>query len=491
MKKLMLIYIIASLFIFHTTFGQETIKAHLTFNMPEIRDAIRNSDYSSIVIDDCSLPHNDDGSPEIPYRYIRLIIPINHEVSTLEIKTTEVKQVFEPEKLIIPSQREERTGREELDDYKFIEPSPAIYESDNPYPASMAEVAGVECMSGNLVVTVYIIPFQYFPKDNKLAFYENIEILLSLKKISKDKCLRDLPFGVFPTEEMREDSYKMLYDIIYNKEDFDKYADRTTHETIPYINAFEADSVVWKSCLELNFEGIENPISETVLYGDTTINEVKWKIVTFYGAIKGLVRTEEKKVIFMPYPGFENIYDRGGAETVIYDFSLEVGDSFDFGGTVTAIDSVELNDGRKHKRLLFNSIYGDIEGLGNECFEPFTMLFPKETMASTPTLMCCHVNGELLYMNPRYLDCEGNRVGNEWIESDNVKIYVNNSVLHIVFADNLFDVALYNMNGMLIKQQKGNSGEALMRLSGFDKGIYVVRIVSGNKSYSQKIYNRR
>ena len=88
MKKLMLIYIIASLFILHTTFGQETIKAHLTFNMPEIRDAIRNSDYSSIVIDDCSLPHNDDGSPEIPYRYIRLIIPINHEVSTLEIKTT-------------------------------------------------------------------------------------------------------------------------------------------------------------------------------------------------------------------------------------------------------------------------------------------------------------------------------------------------------------------------------------------------------------------
>ena len=262
-----------------------------------------------------------------------------------------------------------------------------------------------------------------------------------------------------------------------------------------YMNAFEADSVVWKGCLELDIEGYENPISESVLFGDTLVNGVKWKIYNRWG-IKGLVRTEDAKVFYMypddwPY----GPTDIKGVEILVYDFSLEVGDVFDlwgWGRTVTSVDSVELNDGRKHKRIRFDNYdySGWIEGLGSEFNDPFEMLFPQATMASSPTLMCCHVNDELLYMNPNYLDCEGTRAvqSNELIESDEVKIFTDNGVLRVFYAESKFDVALFNMSGMIVSRQKDNYSEAVIPLSNLDKGVYVVHVVSSNKSYSQKVY---
>ena len=267
-----------------------------------------------------------------------------------------------------------------------------------------------------------------------------------------------------------------------------------SEENDGYLNAFEADSVVWKGCLELNIEGFENPISETVLFGDTLVNGVKWKIYNRWG-IKGLVRTEDARVFYMYPDDWPYQPENRGVEIVVYDFSLEEGDVFDFWGvglTVTSVDSVELHDGRKHKRIRFDNYAGFswIEGLGSEFYDPFELLFPQATMASTPTLMCCHVNDELLYMNPDYLDCEGTKAvqSNELIESDEVKIYADKGELRVYYAESKFDVVLFNMNGMIASYQKDNYNEAIIPLSNLDKGVYVVRIVSGNKLYSQKTY---
>lgn len=264
-----------------------------------------------------------------------------------------------------------------------------------------------------------------------------------------------------------------------------------------FINAFESDSVVWRSCLELGFEGVENPISETVLYGDTLMNGFKWRIFhlnpSISGGVKGLVRMEDRKVIFTPYPGYEEYYMRyyRENETIIYDFSLEVGDRTELNGEVLKIDSIAFNDGHKHKKIHVETWSSFIEGLGSDVFDPFYMLFPFPTMASFPTFMCCHVNGELLYMNPDYSDCDGNKVSNEVINDNHLKVNVTLSgeILRIKPENNnSYDVALYNINGLLLKQQKKNVNETIMQLSNFAKGIYIVYITSGNKTYSQKIY---
>ena len=268
-----------------------------------------------------------------------------------------------------------------------------------------------------------------------------------------------------------------------------------------YINAFESDSVVWKHCLELDFDGYENPIGETILYGDTLINGLKWKIFTQFSAvpvgqfrIKGLIRTDGAKVLFKPFPGHEYHYMTDYTEeSVIYDFSLEVGDNFFPWGDVTKIDSIELNDGKKHKRLHFG-LWSYIEGLGSDVHDPFFMLFPTTTGASYQTFMCCHVNDELLYMNPRFVDCEGNRKddgnANENVAdlSQNVKIVYSNEILHISSEDsNLFDVKVYNIQGMFVMQQNNNYNDTSLSLKNIPKGIYIIQVVSDRGTYTQKV----
>ena len=102
-----------------------------------------------------------------------------------------------------------------------------------------------------------------------------------------------------------------------------------SEEINSYVDAFEADSVVWKSCTEIKNPGIKPEISETVMYGDTLVNGKRWKIVNIIYAYlpgaKGLLRTENRKVYFLPYPGFEENY-WFQEERVLFDFSVEIGD---------------------------------------------------------------------------------------------------------------------------------------------------------------------
>ena len=117
-----------------------------------------------------------------------------------------------------------------------------------------------------------------------------------------------------------------------------------------YVNAFKADSVVWK-CYNEN----THKFCETILHGDTVVDGKKWKILQSNCLIvlKGLIRTEGDKVLFTPYPGYENTVHqdyRKQKETVIYDFSLKVGESIPSAGLapsgkITKIDSVMFKDG--------------------------------------------------------------------------------------------------------------------------------------------------
>ena len=70
-----------------------------------------------------------------------------------------------------------------------------------------------------------------------------------------------------------------------------------------YVNAFKADSVVWK-CYNEN----THKFCETILHGDTVVDGKKWKILQSNCLIvlKGLIRTEGDKVLLTPYPGYEN-----------------------------------------------------------------------------------------------------------------------------------------------------------------------------------------
>ena len=135
-----------------------------------------------------------------------------------------------------------------------------------------------------------------------------------------------------------------------------------------------------------------------------------------------------------------------------------------------------------------------IEGVG--CAEgylshPFFMFIriPTGSMYG-PILVCCEVNGETLYKSPLFDDCADTLVSNETISEISPKsnISFKDGQLKVTFdGDALFDVAVYNMQGMMLLQTNNNRNEMLANLDNLPKGIYIVRFNSGSYVYSQKI----
>lgn len=275
-----------------------------------------------------------------------------------------------------------------------------------------------------------------------------------------------------------------------------------------YVNAFEADSTAWKGYVSYTDKESTGSyaLPTSIMHGDTMINGKKWKIFNHQGGsghIKGLVRTEGSKVIFRPYPGLEKSvapYFHKQTETPIYDFSLKVGDTFApvgmFGasGTVKRIDSVMLNDGHKHRRLHFE-FFSWIEGLGSDVQDPFFMLAPIDyTMQTRQTFLCCHVNGKLLYINPKFENCDGQKVANVIITGglSEAKVWFADGQLTVSLEDGrTFDVAVFNAQGMLVAQQQQNRYETRIPFGNEAKGVYFVRIRAGQAVATHKVVHAR
>ena len=187
-------------------------------------------------------------------------------------------------------------------------------------------------------------------------------------------------------------------------------------------------------------------------------------------------------------------------ETVIYDFSLKVGESIPSigivpSGKVTKIDSVMFEDGHKHKRIHVGEYYSYIEGLGNDRYSPFFMLaHALPTMPSRPTFMCCHVDNRLLYRNPAFEDCNGNKVANVIITGglSEAKVWFADGQLTVSLEDGrMFDVAVFNAQGMLVAQRQKNRYEARIPFGNEAKGVYFVRIQAGQAVATHKIVHAR
>ena len=376
-------------------------------------------------------------------------------------------------------------------------------------------------------------------KLDYLALYqENDTLIMLVKPVTYENCVE--VFGGYTTFSCKQSVLKLSNGYVtglINPYIWDEPWQEVTMpwdelqkflSNVSFVNAFEADSAVWTY---LYTRRQETPkLYQTILYGDTVVDNVKWKIVkdnNIFGDSKGLVRTDGKKVVFRCYPDFDffgrNFLD---TEITIYDFSLSTSESvlviyerlqytpelyedFSYRSSIEEIFSAVLNDGKQHKCIMFNVSENDrlgkgiiIEGIG--CVErgslyhsyshPFFMLIPRtvESLEANMTisLICCQIDGELLYMNPNYLDCEGNKVSNETISDISPKssISFTDGQLKVTFdGDALFDVAVYNMQGMMLWQTKNNRNAMMAGLDNLPKGVFIVTINSGSYFSSGKI----
>ena len=108
--------------------------------------------------------------------------------------------------------------------------------------------------------------------------------------------------------------------------------------------------------------------------------------------------------------------------------------------------------------------------------------------------MCCHVDNRLLYRNPAFEDCNGNKVANVIITGglSEAKVWFADGQLTVSLEDGrMFDVAVFNAQGMLVAQRQKNRYEARIPFGNEAKGVYFVRIQAGQAVATHKIVHAR
>ncbi len=179
-------------------------------------------------------------------------------------------------------------------------------------------------------------------------------------------------------------------------------------------------------------------------------------------------------------------------DLLIYDFGLSVGDTIfsninpDEMAIVGAIDSIELNDGSKRKRLDLNSLtcpnLNDseywIEGIGGVSH---AMSFIENFCATDigRFLRCFSNDGSFLYGPTDGSTCFIINSTDE-IEESKIKVFPNptQDILNLEYDEMLKieELNILNFNGQVIKSFQVENGFSQINISDFPIGVYYLKI---------------
>lgn len=227
--------------------------------------------------------------------------------------------------------------------------------------------------------------------------------------------------------------------------------------------------------------------------GDTIISEKTYKKVYLSEEeiptnweYEGGIREDEEKVWYFP--------KYGNGETIIYDFSLEVGDTITYRPQPFVVDSinyVEINgENRKHLYLSyldlpFNELW--IEGIGSNygIFSSGNGM----TLGGWTWFLCMSENGELIYMNPNYNSCHLISTDIEEMNNSIIEVYPNpvKDKLKIQNTENIKieSISIIDLKGQKLLKFEKNRTE--LDLSGISTGIYLLKVKYENGELIKKI----
>ena len=242
-----------------------------------------------------------------------------------------------------------------------------------------------------------------------------------------------------------------------------------------------------------------------VINGDTTINSILYKKIyissvlygfpsphmTIINELNEFAREDTLgKKIFSRYPS-------DTTETLIFDFNLNVGDTFTNCGQsfpqnkaiVDSLSTIVIADGSVRKIIHFSpinfyvgagSLYF-IEGIGST--QGFLSPF-QDDFESNESLNCVKLNDTTLYSGGQGYWGLGSCIFNlttavKEINTDYsfFKIYPNpnNGEQVSIVGDNIKTIDILNLQGQLIKTIEASTNEVLINLENQAKGIYFVK----------------
>ncbi len=260
---------------------------------------------------------------------------------------------------------------------------------------------------------------------------------------------------------------------------------------------FKIDTVniSWNERVEYG-EPPTSVIQKYIITGDTIIDGLKYfKILETSNEVSryiGCFREENKivKYIGEDYWGFHS-----DTAVVLYDFNKTIGDTI-YTGTwhqniIVAIDSVLIEN---TYRKQFSMKYGQkwIEGIGST----FGFRYP---MTAIPTcyweceLACFKKEENVIYLNPRFTDCETLTNINSKEIILGLTVFPNplaNGEDLTIFSTSgqIESIEIFSLSGGLVfSKSYEKSYEVLINTLGFKTGFFILKVVSENGFNIKKI----
>ena len=284
------------------------------------------------------------------------------------------------------------------------------------------------------------------------------------------------------------------------------------------VDKYFAEGMKWVSGT-LSGGECEGSVDRCTLQGDTTIDGKTYhKILHQHNQTEWVWEKQSNKMYeYLVAPTIsrtvpiavdgQKIYVRYmDTDLLIYDFSLEVGDSipmygFDYYSDyfelleyayVTATDSVTLLDGRRVKRLRYDwSRMWDIEYVGSE----YGILSPL-IMPDIPTCghscSCFSLNGEHIYETWSG-DCStldeviySMETSAPVVPDDRCQLSISDNILHIQASDELLQFKVYTINGQCVLQ----TSQTDIDVSALPQGMYILRALNADGTMQQAKFIR-
>jgi hypothetical protein len=232
---------------------------------------------------------------------------------------------------------------------------------------------------------------------------------------------------------------------------------------------------------------------DTILLEDTLYYEVLVRF-TEKSNLLGYLREDinAKKVYYRNNSGQE--------PTLLYDFSLEEGDTVRLYGnlsleyTILQVDSIELLTGDFRKRWVLSPEFGEnpiwIEGIGNTTIY---LLNSGDLDGSTlvTALLCCYENNELVYMNDLFNTCNLSTSHVEGFSKTSLRIWPNpaRDEVNISLPDNFQDchtISIFDLSGGLLLQEVHCGNEFRVNVRNLKPGLYFLKVVSQRGAFESK-----
>jgi hypothetical protein len=196
-----------------------------SFNEPDFRDVeMGNRLFTSINMPGCMAIGRELGSPNIPIKFVKLLLPPGKEVTNIDVTGVPIEIVTSrgnlEEKPVIPYQEPVPIGDESPSEITYND---EIYESSDIFPSEIFKNQGVGYCRGYSILTVALTPIQYIPADGRLFFISEMTVNIELR----DNGFEDPFYRVNSNDE------EWVKSLVHNPEITDYYSSRLSTLSYP------------------------------------------------------------------------------------------------------------------------------------------------------------------------------------------------------------------------------------------------------------------